>query len=406
MLGVSFMNSFCGLLDNLLTWCAWEKDSESSQAEGHDRQQQQQQLLPGLPDDITLGKISPKLPWKTLYTLSSVSRGWSDAIRSRKVYNARVQSGSMETLVAVFRAGHFTNVLWSTRDGSLIKFPPVPHLGGRLLSSYGKIYLLGGPEDYRAPASDQPSLTSVFVLDVAGQGLWKKCASMTAPRMTRHHGFGVDIQGKIYVLEGFSSPCSGSKFCGSEVYDPTTDEWSPIIEPMHEAHLPAHLPAHAPRVYTVGEELFVVSQGLHAYEVHAYRPVKGEWRAIKNFPMNETQGVMFVARGKLHWMKRASIDVYNVEENAWTELHSFSFASRYSSDFAVRLSRRLLVVVGDELLVELGLTRTTAKGVKFEFCLAKSLGFSSEQKEIVWQEAAPLAEVPKNFMYSLFTVLL
>lgn len=35
-----------------------------------------ERLLPGLPDDVTLGHIATKVPWKTVFTLSSVSPAW------------------------------------------------------------------------------------------------------------------------------------------------------------------------------------------------------------------------------------------------------------------------------------------------------------------------------------------
>ncbi|CAM6121921.1 unnamed protein product [Calypogeia fissa] len=60
-------------------------------------------LLPGIPDNITLN-LMPKLPWRSFHILSSVSPRWLEAIRSRRVYDARVRSCSTETLIVVNRA--------------------------------------------------------------------------------------------------------------------------------------------------------------------------------------------------------------------------------------------------------------------------------------------------------------
>ena len=53
-------------------------------------------LLPGLPNVITMDLIVPKLPWRAFHILSSVRRCWRHAIRSHQVYDARVRFRSTD----------------------------------------------------------------------------------------------------------------------------------------------------------------------------------------------------------------------------------------------------------------------------------------------------------------------
>jgi hypothetical protein len=50
---------------------------------------QQQLLIPGIPDHVTLDWITPMLPSRTFHSLLSVSRGWEEAILTRQVYDGR-----------------------------------------------------------------------------------------------------------------------------------------------------------------------------------------------------------------------------------------------------------------------------------------------------------------------------
>ncbi|CAM6102816.1 unnamed protein product [Calypogeia fissa] len=55
--------------------------------------EQDEQLFPGLPNQITLALITPKLPLQVLVsTLPAASRAWQSVIQSHQVYDARVRS--------------------------------------------------------------------------------------------------------------------------------------------------------------------------------------------------------------------------------------------------------------------------------------------------------------------------
>jgi hypothetical protein len=50
----------------------------------------QQHLLPGIPDVITLFCIVPKLGWRDFPSLAAVSRSWRQAMHAPRVYDAQL----------------------------------------------------------------------------------------------------------------------------------------------------------------------------------------------------------------------------------------------------------------------------------------------------------------------------
>lgn len=60
------------------------------------------ELLPGIPDDVTLFDIATRLPWRTFHGLSSVGRRWQLVIESHEVRTARVHAHSTETLLSTY----------------------------------------------------------------------------------------------------------------------------------------------------------------------------------------------------------------------------------------------------------------------------------------------------------------
>lgn len=93
----------------------------------------EQELLPRILDEITVGVIAPKLQWKTFYILLSMSRAWRRAIQSHEVYNTRVFSKAAETLVVINQfvalPGKAHSIaIYSMRDKSVSLLPPTPNI--------------------------------------------------------------------------------------------------------------------------------------------------------------------------------------------------------------------------------------------------------------------------------------
>lgn len=235
-----------------------------------------EELLPGIPNDITLEMIIPKTPWRTLQVMSSVSRVWQHAIESRQAYDAPVRSHSTEELCVLrdFLCCKHKIVgrlhIRSTRDirpSPLYLLPKIPQLGGigiplycEIVTMDGKIYILGGVKKRVKNRTGKVQYGSgrVFVLDLAGQNPWKECANMLQPRLfvnpkedwflseaeARWMESGCQVEdGRIYVVgsrPNLTTVYPGIQYAGNEcgcgVYDPTLDTWSPMYRTYNKVH--------------------------------------------------------------------------------------------------------------------------------------------------------------------------
>lgn len=386
------------------------------------------QLLPGVPDEITLDHITSKVPWSVCCVLSSVTRGWRHAVRTRQVYDARVRAHSTEAHAVVrFPAVPASKVetfaLYSLRDKFCFpQLPPIPTLSkgipiwSQCVSLDGKLYVLGGQVEYSSDNSCRAS-GKVYEIDLAGQAQWNECASMNEPRL--RFGCGV-MHGKIYVFGGVNrsgyyphEPAYGLA-CGSEVYDPKKNVWS-VVRPM-----PALRIDHV--VDTVGED-FVVHGGENCgpdtmrsfplWQVHSseetrnfleiYNPAKDEWRVVKPFGKQGGE-VLFVARGKFHSLNKKGIQVHDEEKNTWTHVHSSEplfqpvigrvdhvqgdindvFFPVYGKNESAQAMLSAIQAVGDELFAIL-YQEGFETGFETGYSVVQSKGFTDETKEIVWQ---------------------
>lgn len=131
-------------------------------------------LVPGIPDNITLKFIVSGLTWKKVESLASECPAWCLALQSRKLYDDRAfYRGRLESLFVlrtVFHEFDDTLALYSTRDGFCFQLPPLPVCERgvpndcRCVTTDGKIFTLGGA---------LLDFSLVFVLDLAGLREWK-----------------------------------------------------------------------------------------------------------------------------------------------------------------------------------------------------------------------------------------
>ena len=88
--------------------------------------------------------------------------------------------------------------------------PRTGHTTTLLLS--GKVLATGGRnnEDYLYTCESYDPLSNI----------WKTCANMSSPRV--YHTASLLSSGKVLVTGGYTLPLG-------EVYDPSTDTWSPVL---------------------------------------------------------------------------------------------------------------------------------------------------------------------------------
>ncbi|CAM6115355.1 unnamed protein product [Calypogeia fissa] len=368
-----------------------------------------EELLPGIHNEITVQRISTKLPWITVHTLSSVSRAWRAAVRSRELFDARVRAHSTNTLVVINHTLSCKTLgisLYSMQARACYRLPPIPYVMSGIPKSCkcvtldGKIYILGGLQGFRLGSKE------VYMFDVAGQGGWKKCASMHVARQDFACGA---VNGKIYVCGGTSCCMHPGRapVCGMEIYDPKTDKWTTIM-PM-----PSWRACHD--VGIIGDELLVyggvfINLDVKQEEViygpfrtpqlkytcwrsddclEVYNTKEDRWRKaeLKTYPASSYER-FFIADGRLHSISPSTIFVFDCGKNTKACLQSSLLWTPYSpTAYAVPIT---VVAVDHELLVISDWTHYPDYKTRILF---QSRGFGMGDRTVVWEQP----ETPFSF---------
>ncbi|CAM6086758.1 unnamed protein product [Calypogeia fissa] len=369
---------------------------------------EQLEVLPGLPNDVTFAHVTTKLSRRTIGRLPEVSRAWQKAIRSRLVYNARVASGSTETLVVINcmfwgRDPSFLAIgLYSITEQSFHRLPPIPRANFRGIprdcqcaSLDGRIYVLGGFENGSGIEPNKPS-PKTYVMDLAGQGQWERCADMPFGRV----GFGCGVMdGKIYVCGGRVDRGDGDFMpsCEAEVYDPKQDKWSKVRS-MEESRAYFHVTA-------MGNELAVhCGQVYHYGDIQpywpamtefpmVYNPINQEWRTIDLGPSlcdPDNKQATFVAQGRFHQMNMQKLFVFDNNTLSWRQRHKISWAGiRREIGKNANVISWTTTAVDNELVMVLTWYKFHGpfQGKEVGTDLLYSIGFGGRKKFIEWKKA-------------------
>ncbi|CAM6117468.1 unnamed protein product [Calypogeia fissa] len=365
-------------------------DTETDQLSLLRLEHENEQLLPGITDEITLRHVVPKLPWRVFNILVSVSRSWRQAVRSGAVYDARIRASATETLVAILVGANEYDrnlvqiALYSMNDKCCYQLPPFPEFGRipracQFAILDGKIYVLGGK------VHKYDSWSEVWVFDLVGQTGWKKCANM---HDSRSHFACAVKDGKIFVF-------GGGHCCSSEVYDPEEDMWL-LLTPISSQRT-GH------RAARVGEELIVyggylssldldvfefpitsLEPGVFEYPItlEVYDPAADDWR-VRDAGREFSELAVFRAQGKFYWVTEDCIFVYDDDENTWSHRYLNSFRTLGLEDyFAVATIDGL--AFNDEVIlaVEVLYERPGSHAMSY---LLQSKAFGSCVDTIEWQ---------------------
>ncbi|CAM6099960.1 unnamed protein product [Calypogeia fissa] len=365
-------------------------------------------LLPGIPDDVTTQVLSPILPGNEIHTLSSVSSAWQKSIQSGDLFEATVRFNSTDKLAVMnycLQEGKTYGIaVYSFGDKAFYSLPPIPGItsgipqGCECVTLDGKIYILGGFSWYPPPSQNittrHGSTSDVYMLDLARQRPWRKCASMQASRW--RFGSGI-IGGKIYV-------CGGSSHLApvnvTEVYDPKEDAWTEL-EPM-----PIWESGH--KFGVVEDQLLVFGEAspegvfwrpVSEDCVQIYNPIRDEWRRLPPGTGSDDFGNFFVAKGKLHSITPSQIFVYDFETNSKTLLHSVSQKNDGRGPDIYLFAPIAILAIEDELLaIQFAKDCTLSEHTRailsarysglqcgYSRVVVRSKGFGTEGKEIVWE---------------------
>ncbi len=165
---------------------------------------------------------------------------------------------------------------------------PLPTKRGSPVASVvnGKIYVIGGAgihpgskEVSLHPSRPHRALGTNEVYDPA-KNTWE--TRNTMPTARNHSAAGV-VDNKIYVIagrvgNGFITRASNTDIV--EVYDPTTDQWGPLLAPMPTPRSASGWGTHNGRIYVVGGEMRSAVSSATFRTVEAYDPKANAWSAL------------------------------------------------------------------------------------------------------------------------------
>ncbi|CAM6083228.1 unnamed protein product [Calypogeia fissa] len=349
-------------------------------------EEQEEQLLPGILNEITYDRICTKLPRTEFQTLSSLNHAWEYAVGSGRFYNARVHSNSAETLALHSHSEYRdtngdTVAVYSVRDQRCYEFPAIPQLDTGVpmacecISLNGKIYILGGEDDKGDGKKE------VYVFDVVSRRQhWQQCASMQSGR----YRFGCSVlDEKIFVVGGYSTYEGELPVDACEVYDPRVNAWF-TTKPPQSLRGDHH-------VATLGGELVLYGGDDRktfgeATDMEVYCPTTDAWRIAGplcdkfRYPV---EGV-FTVEGKFHLLCQSGIYVHDSDRNSWEQLHSNSFRGIGPNEsFLVEVSST--VVVNDDELVAGVRWYSIADAFDMGSCLVQTRGFRGPEEKLVWK---------------------
>lgn len=281
-------------------------------------QGQQQQLIPGLPDEIAI-ECLVRVPYKFHCNMKSVCRSWRTLVSHGSFYEERRRSGAAEHMVCLIQPlppqspsltecsdsdGSDSYVCkTSEKEGEAADekssgLPLVQHglsiynathqSWNRLMRSGGahvrvpmfcqcvalpgKLLLLGGWD----PNTLEP-VPDVYVLDLIGGARWRRAAPMSVARS--FFACGVVGQSTVYVAGGHDNQKNALR--SAEVYDANADEWRMLPAMAEERDECQGLSWEGDSRFWVVSGYSTENQGQFRSDAECFDPITGTWSRIE-----------------------------------------------------------------------------------------------------------------------------
>ncbi|CAM6106605.1 unnamed protein product [Calypogeia fissa] len=297
-----------------------------------DCEYESEELIPGLPNEVSIEHIASKVPWGKLFSLN---RSWRRAITSGQVHEARVRTNSTQLLVAMIHYNpasvqiRFTNFenfedplvldqvisLYSPSANTWHQLPlisgvetGIPHLC-ECVFLHGRLYIIGGCDEANGVISSK----EVYSINLwGGKSKWIRCADMLQPR----EGFSSGVMnGKIYVFGGTASDSdeAADTLPQAEVFDPVQNVWSPLAPMLHSSAGDSPIIEEA---FTL-DGFFLVRCGFRNPQitqkfVEIYNPEKDQWWKLERDINTFGPGTfMMTVAGNFYFFEHNNVVLYD-----------------------------------------------------------------------------------------------
>lgn len=223
------------------------------------------ELIEGLPEVVALRCLA-RVPFYLYPKLEAVSRSWKSAIRSPDLFRIRKDLGGDEELL--FVSAYEPENLWQLYDPVVDQWMTLPLLPSKIerlsnfstVSTAQKLFVLGGRSgaiDVTGELNGAFATNEVWMYDPMVRQ-WTLSAPMLIPR----YMFACCVlEGKIVVAGGFTG--IRSPISQAEIYDPETDNWTPIPDLNHKHESPCYGVSYRGKMHVLHKGLLTMQVLVH-----------------------------------------------------------------------------------------------------------------------------------------------
>uniref|UniRef100_A0A0D6R9I4 F-box domain-containing protein n=1 Tax=Araucaria cunninghamii TaxID=56994 RepID=A0A0D6R9I4_ARACU len=283
------------------------------------------ELIPNLPEEIGRECLL-RVSYKAHSKLKAVCRNWECMVSSPGFYHDRKISGTSEQCICLIqaflqwksmedkrhRAPSYGLSVYDPIQGAWDRLPPIPQFPSGVplfchcVSVNQKLVLIGGwhPSKWEA-------MRSVFVYDFSS-GSW--CQGADMPTLRSFFACSVSPDGRVYVAGGHDD-CKNA-LRAAEAYNVEEDEWE-ILPPMSQERDECQ-GVHLDGKFYVISGYTTESQGRFERSAEVFDPSTGAWSRLENmWSVGGCPRACVVCSGDLYFFHKQGVMQYNPKENMW-----------------------------------------------------------------------------------------